>query len=191
MVLTTLLFASVLAKSAIIINQPIEKYVKKSELIVRGVVISKKAKNEAFHLKQHSMSNGKISTSRQMVKAIYTTFTIQINELLRGEYDTPTIEVKMLGGCEENGSCFRMSSHYQYEVSDEVLMFLNYDEVNDFFHSTSNGITAYLVSENDELMRAGDFMTLDNNGSIIPRKDHKHSLSVDELKQVIEANKNE
>lgn len=186
-----ILFNAKLAIGSIIIDQPIEKYINESQLIIKGKVINKEARNEEHLLNQYSVSQGVASVDRKNVKGIYTTFTVQIDEMLRGKHDDQSIEVKMLGGCDEKGKCFRLSSNYDYQINDEVLIFLNYDEVNDYFQSTSNGITAYVIWKNGKLVKAGDYIPVDSIHSAFFEKEQNRLISVDELKKVIAEMTNE
>ncbi|MCB1583672.1 MAG: hypothetical protein KDI92_11450, partial [Xanthomonadales bacterium] len=180
-----------LVYSSVILEQPLEKYIEKAQLIVKGVVIKKEAKEEKHLLKQYTMSNGVLSENRTEVDAIYTTFTIKIDEILYGSHDEKTIDVKMLGGCNDEGSCLNISSNYDFEVENNIVLFLNFDEVNGFFRSTSNGITAYLVHENSSLVRAGEFVVANRNNQILSEKLQENKLTMEKLKTKIQDVKNE
>lgn len=177
--------------ASVYIKQPIEKYIEKAQLIVKGTVIKKQAKKEEHLLKQYSMKNGVLSENRTAVNAVFTTFTVKIDEVLYGSHDKENIEIKMLGGCNDKGSCFRLSSNYDFEINSNVLLFLNFDPLNNFFHSTSNGITAYLVHKNGQLVKAGEFLEFDNKNSVIQEIQNVNSLSVEQLKRKIEGVRSE
>ena len=177
--------------ASVYIEQPIEKHIEKAQLVVKGIVSKKYSKKEEYLLKQFSMSNGVISEERVSVNGIYTTFTIEIDEVLYGSHDEKTIEIKMLGGCDDEGVCLRLSSNYDYEINNNVLLFLNYDDVNKIFQSTDNGITAFLVHKNGQLNRAADLVAYKRDNSIIKEVQNEKSLSLVQLRKKIKEFRNE
>jgi len=177
--------------ASVYIEQPIEKHIEKAQLIVKGIVSKTSSKKEEYLLKQFTMSNGVISEDRISVNGIYTTFTVEIDEVLYGSHDKKTIEIKMLGGCDDEGVCLRLSSNYDYEINNNVLLFLNYDDVNNFFQSSENGITAFFVHKNGQLDRAADLVAYKRNNSIIKEVQNEKSLSLVQLKEKIKEFRNE
>lgn len=177
--------------AAVYIDQPIEKYIGETQLIVKGTISKKDASKEEHSLKQFTMSNGVISEERILVNEIFTTFTVEVDEVLYGKYDNKVIEIKMLGGCDEVGTCLRLSSNYDYEIDNNVLLFLNFDDVNKFFHSTANGITAFLVKKNGQIEKSADLMAYNNQESIINEVLNEKSLSLAQLKNKIKGYRNE
>lgn len=185
------LFYSVTVNSSIIQKQPIEKYIKKSDLIVRGEVIQKYSNYETHWLEDVIMNNGVLSKELKEVNSIYTTYVIVVEEVLHGSYEKKTIEVKMLGGCDNKGVCLQLSSNYDFNLKKDVLLLLNYDETNDIYRSTSNGITAYLVHKDGLLESAGDFVVLDDDYKIINEKIKDNNLTIEKLKSKIQGVKSE
>lgn len=163
--------------ASVIEEKPIEKYIEKADLIIIGKVSDIEMFEETLLFDDLTMSNGVVSEALKEVTSIYTTYTIEIDEVLSGLFTNKIIKIKVLGGCSDNGECVSLSSNFHFAKENKVLMLLNYDELNDVFRSTANSVTAYRVYNSSILVNSNSkYDNVLQNGK---------GLTIDELKSKI------
>jgi len=181
-ILLFMVFVTITSSASIYIDIPINQQISNSELILRGIVTNKSSKYENMIREYSIMTNGVVNKSRVSATTPYTTFTVKLEEVLLGTYKNKEIEVKMEGGCGEDGKCLNVSSNYNYEIGDEIVIFLNYDKNNSFYISSDAGLTAFKVSPSNELYRTGEYATFEKNSLVLKKETNKRILSLMNLK---------
>lgn len=127
----------------------LEENVHNSELIFIGNIIKYYEQMETI----------KVSEKNKMVskKIVYTTFGFTIENILKGEFSQDVVEVRQKGGCDEDLDICSDSSeegyYYDYEEPiGKVLLFLKKDKLNNFYYSTDDYKTAFLVHGSIEVI---------------------------------------
>ncbi|MEZ5472444.1 MAG: hypothetical protein R3E90_11720 [Marinicella sp.] len=117
-----LIHLSMVVSGTVLIKTTIEEHVEKSSLIIKGTLINKYSKND-FDVIEYSV-NGKGEETGSKSGAIYTTYVFRIDEVLKGNYDNKTIEVKKQGGCNSLGECEGGILEYDYEKGEQGVILL-------------------------------------------------------------------
>jgi hypothetical protein len=130
-----------------------------------------------------TLSNGETTEN------VYTTHVFNIDEVLKGHLEGKTVSVKLLGGCDREvkrcGKYNRFTYSFYGEPEETALLFLSFDELNNYYYSTQDRKTAFLVHGNIEIITDTDWvpiMAATNKAN--PKYD---TITVDDLKKKIEA----
>ncbi|MCF6264033.1 MAG: hypothetical protein L3J24_10660 [Xanthomonadales bacterium] len=159
-----------------------------SELIFKGVLIEKYYQTEPDYTQKHK--SNKVDNTRQRIPQVFTVFVFAVDEVLKGEYQEATIEVSMLGGCDEEDAgdiCVDYSFNYRYEINDNAVMFVNHRKNSNLYQSASAYSTAYTIKGSVEILTTEGSINyiyekeLDENG----RPVKKDVLTLDILRQTI------
>lgn len=90
------------------------------------------------------------------IEQVYTTHVFIIEDVLKGHFDDKTISVKLRGGCDEGlGKCgkYNVNTYYfEEEPLERVLLFLSYDKLNNFYYSTYDNKSAFLIHGSIEVI---------------------------------------
>ncbi len=178
--------------SAVFVDVAIEDLIKSSELIVKGKVEKKASRSEDVVMEVNTKKNGKISVHKTPARIPMTTYVIVVDEVLSGDYREEKVVVKMQGGCGDEGLCLEDSSNYNYQVKDDVIIFLNYDPDNKSYYSSDGGLTAFKLSKSNNIYREGDFTFIKQASPILLQETDATVMSLEDLrKSVQEAFENE
>jgi hypothetical protein len=182
--------------SSLMIEVPISEEINESTLIIKGKIVNKYTKME--NIKQYYYKrNGEIAESR-IKEFLYTTFVFDIDEVLYGSYQNKTIEVKLQGGCHDNGICESSSWDYDFNKGEKGVIFLKNIYRSNHYMSTAGSYSAFFLTENEFLNRKSNlnnegkviinqrYLTIDNSGKTIV----KSKLSLEELKSIIKLKQN-
>ncbi|MCF6226155.1 MAG: hypothetical protein L3J22_07645 [Xanthomonadales bacterium] len=122
-----------------------------SELIFKGVLIEKYIQVEPNSTQKHK--SNKIDNTSQRIPQVFTIFVFAVDEVLKGEYQEATIEVSMLGGCDDTSdTCVGYSSNYKYEINDNAVMFINHRKNSNTYQSANGSSTAYTIEGSVEIL---------------------------------------
>ena len=112
----------------------------------------------------------------ESVDKVYTTHIFNIEELLKGQLKNKTISVKLAGGYDsvlkKGGKYNRNTYSYYGEPLETALLFLRYDKMNNFYYSTYDNKSAFLIHGSIEVITYGNWAPIfayTNKGS--PEKD--------------------
>ena len=153
---------------------PIEQDINESSLIIKGKLIDKyyqRREGSYIASKDGSVYEGK----RQK---LFTIFVFSVEEMLKGEYENDSIEVMMLGGC-ENGDCFYISSGYSYDLGEDAVLFLKERRKYPFTYiALGAASTVYSIDSRDRLLRKSlsESESNEKKQSIKTNKDGKYSI---------------
>jgi hypothetical protein len=185
-----ILFVSLQSSSAIFDDVPLNKLISLSEILVKGKVIKKSSKSELM-IRRINQTSDKLDIKTIETNTPYTTYVISIDEVLNGHYIKDTIEVKMEGGCGDDGLCLTDSANYDYDVEDKVVIFLSYDVDNKHYYSTEAGLTAFKVN-NEKMLYRGEMIIISKEYSIKGTREIKNNpISLDTLREEIRVMKND
>ncbi len=165
-----LLLLSNACLSAMYPEYPIEQDINESILIFKGKLVDEYYQKREGTYTKRSRDGSLFKGKRDK---LFTIYVFSINEILKGNYKQDTIEVMMLGGC-ENGYCAVSTAGYSYDLGDEALLFLRGRE----------GYPSTYLS----LLGASTVFDIDSSGRLL-----KQSLGeprYNENKQLIKINEN-
>jgi hypothetical protein len=122
-----------------------DENINNAEVIFMGQLIERYEQMESIILK-----NG------ESVDKVYTTHVFNIVELLKGQLKNETISVKLSGGYDSvlkiNGKYNKNAYHYYREPLETALLFLSYDKLNNFYYSTYDNKSAFLIHGSIEVI---------------------------------------
>jgi len=176
------LYCSVNIKASVYLNVPIENLIKASDLIIKGKVDKKHSQSENVLVAVQVKKGNEITTHKVDARIPMTTYTIIVDEIIKGKYLEKKLDVKMQGGCGDDGLCLDDSSNYNYQVENEVVMFLSFDQDNKNYVSSEGGLTAFKLSKSNEIYREGEFAYLRENSVLLTKQTNAVILTLEELK---------
>jgi len=164
-----------------------DTFINKSDLILHVELIDKFSKKENM-LQTFSIQENGIAVSKDiMVNNIYTTYIFEVKEVLSGNYNDTTIEVKMSGGCDvEEDICLTVSIGYEYTLNQEGVIFLRYDNTGGNYFSYSATRTAFKIGRNNTLYTGDqEHSEAEKFADEVIKTSETEQLTVDSLKQII------
>jgi hypothetical protein len=150
-------------------------------LIIHFKLIDKSATKESMLKTFEIQKNGKVKEEDKITTGTYTTYTLDIKEVLLGSYNLKTMKVKMSGGCYD-GICATSSLGYDYLLNKDGVIFLKHDKTNGNYFSYAAKFSAFKLDENKTLYRGNDQQTEKDN---IKNSDKNYYLALDQLKEEI------
>ncbi|WP_223786959.1 hypothetical protein [Marinicella meishanensis] len=164
-------------------NTNLKTYIEKSDLIVHFRLLDKTSTEESM-LKNFSMiEDGKVVQKEMISKGIYTTYTLEIIEVMSGILDAVTLEVKMSGGCYRD-ICATLSIGYDYKINEEGVLFLKYDKTSGNYFSYAAFNSAYKVGKND-ILYLGENEPSNENKSALEALKEAHYLTLNNLREQV------
>jgi len=169
----------------------LNSFIDKSDLIIHVELIDKFSKKESMLLTYSINETNEVISKDVMINDIFTTYIFKIKEVLSGDYNDPTIEVKMSGGCdEEEDICLTVSINYEYSLNQEGVIFLKYDNTSGNYFSYSASRTAFKVGRNNTLYTGDQEQTeAEKFADKVINKNETEQLGIESLKQMISQNK--
>lgn len=171
--------------SSNLINSDLNLFIEKSDLIVHFKLADKSSAKESM-LKTFSMvEDGVVIQKELMSTGIYTTYTLDIIEVLSGSLDKKSLKIKMSGGCFED-ICATTSIGYDYEINQEGVIFLNHDETSGNYFSYAANNSAYKVGSNNILYTGENELNIEVNrvADVLDSK-NDFQLTIDKLKDEV------
>ncbi len=156
--------------SSTMLWKPLPVRIEIAEIIFEGVVIDIYSQVEPDIKSQYSQyENGKVVRTWEGEPQIFTTFVFKIKDILKGEYLDDQIEVKMLGGC-DNDNCIDYSFGYHYNIGDTAVMFVSLNKKNNYY-KRSDYSSPYTLKGSLGLLTISGAITylqeLDENNEIV------------------------
>ena len=155
-------------------NDKITRFIEKSDLVVHFKLNSKATAKETMLKKFTYLEDGELINKNQMSTGIYTTYSIEVLNVLSGTLKEKKIDVKMSGGCYEN-ECISTSIGFDYFIDQEGVLFLKYDEVSGNYFSYEATFSAYKVGKNNALYTGNNELNIGDDSFV------KEKLSIEEL----------
>ncbi|TDR23478.1 hypothetical protein [Marinicella litoralis] len=163
----------------------IESLIDSADLIISGKVENKSSQSEDVIVELQTKENNKISTRKVNTRTPMTSFVIKIDEVIKGQHSEEFVTVKMEGGCGDDGMCLEDSTNYNYQVNDNIVIFLKFDQDNNYYYSSDGNLTAFKQNENKNIYREDNFKFIEKNTNIVRNETNKLILSIDELKSKV------
>ncbi len=152
--------------------------------VIYGEVISKKTKPHTSKSTAYTVKNKVKNYFDYEFDSVLTIFELRIIEVLKGRTEQNIIEVVVAGGCFD-GRCVEYSHSYDYEIKDNVLLFLIKNE--DGYYITSNGsYDAFIVKENNEISRKTESVIYPSEQSMLENIHLESEMSLEKLKRIID-----
>ena len=151
------------------IEVPINDEIDEAVLIIKGTLDRKFTKIESIKM-DYINKNNEIMYS--VPESIYTTYIFNVEEVLKGKYINPKIEVKMFGGCVEN-ICDNYSFTYNYQIGEQAVLFLHYFPNTKIFKVTQSAKTAFRFDNNNLIRKSENNDNSKNSNYKIMNKDGK------------------
>jgi len=137
--------------------------------------------------KANLIVKGKIIESKVIGKPIndiqfpdvYTIFTLQIEETIKGKVESKTIQIYQPGG-NWNGLDFIVYDDPSMKQNDDVILFLIEVEPN-LYHIYGGPLGRYIIQENKVYNTA----ELDSQGKDVPSEFYTHGCSYEQFKKLI------